>query len=160
MSVFSLTGGYQGEHASQPHTTWNTIITHILGKHVRIHGWHCSNIQTHAHPQTCARTHRTKSKANNVSESLTPFSPLPPLPDLYVILSGNNGNETNLSKKLLRRKPSMSACGVLAGEITENHFHYETSDNQEKEQGGRRESKKERKKDTEHTFSSYNMACL
>lgn len=67
-----------------------------------------------------------------------------------MILNGNNGNETNLSKKLLRRKPSMSACGVLAGEITENHFHYETSDNQAEEQGGRREreKKKERKKNT------------
>lgn len=66
-----------------------------------------------------------------------------------MILNGNNGNETNLSKKLLRRKPSMSACGVLAGEITENHFHYETIDNQEEEQGEkgkRRERKTEKKK--------------
>lgn len=68
-----------------------------------------------------------------------------------MILNGNNGNETNLSKKLLRRKPSMSACGVLAGEITENHFHYETSDNQEEqgEKGEKRErKKKERRKNT------------
>lgn len=103
--------------------------------------------------QIYRRTHRTKSKANNVSDSLTPLSPLPP-PARPVILNGNNGNETNLSKKLLRRKPSMSACGVLAGEITENHFHYETSDNQEEEQGEKGESwdrKKERKgkKDTQ-----------
>lgn len=52
-----LRGGYQGEHASQPHTTWSTIITHILGKHVGIHVWHCSNIQTHALPQTRTHTH-------------------------------------------------------------------------------------------------------
>lgn len=52
-------------------------------------------------------------------------------PARFVILNSNNGNETNLSKKLLRRKPSMSARGVLAGEITENHFHYEMRNNQE-----------------------------
>lgn len=77
----------------------------------------------------------------------------------------DNKNETNLSKKLLRRKPSMSACGVLAGEITENHFHYETRDNQEEEQveeGESRGREEERKKEkhTEHTSSSYNKACL
>lgn len=34
--------------------------------------------------------------------------------------------ETNLSKKLLRRKPSMSACGVLRQEkYIENHFNTE-----------------------------------
>lgn len=82
--------------------------------------------------------------ANNVSESLTPVSPLT-TPAQPMILNGNNRNETNLSKKLLRRKPSMSACGVLAGKITENHFHYETSDNQEEEQGGKEERKRKKR---------------
>lgn len=50
----------------------------------------------------------------------------------------------------------MSACGVLAGEITENHFHYETSDNQVKEQ----EEGRKKEKHIEYTFSSYNKACL
>lgn len=50
----------------------------------------------------------------------------------------------------------MSACGVLAGEITENHFHYETSDNQEDEHNretGRKKGKGKGKKEKhiEHT---------
>lgn len=69
-----------------------------------------------------------------------------------MILNGNNRNETNLSKKLLRRKPSMSACGVLAGKITENHFHYETSDNQEEEQGGERGKKEEKEKEKHRVY--------
>lgn len=128
----SLTGGYQG---------WGMPVSHILhehclGKYVRIHVWHCSNIQTH--------TGQSLTMANNVSESLTPVSPLT-TPAQPMILNGNNRNETNLSKKLLRRKPSMSACGVLAGKITENHFHYETSDNQEEEQGGKEERKRKKR---------------
>lgn len=138
----------------------NTIITHSLGKYVRIHVWHCSNIQTHTHTNMCTHTHRTKSKANNVSESLTPLSPLPP-PAQPMILHGNNWNETNLSKKLLRRKPSMSACGVLAGEITENHFHYETSINQEEEQGEKAENGDRRKeKKTERKTHTAYIFCL
>lgn len=42
----------------------------------------------------------------------------------------------------------MSACGVLAGEITENLYYYETSNNQEKKQQGEQgamKGKKDRK---------------
>lgn len=47
--------------------------------------------------------------------------------------------------------PPCQRVGFLAGEITENHFHYETCDNREAEQveeGERREREKEGKKNT------------
>ena len=63
MCAFSLTGGYQGEHASQPHTYMNTIITHSLGKYVRN-----PRLTVFKYTDTWTHTHRTKSKANNVSK--------------------------------------------------------------------------------------------
>ena len=51
-------------------------------------------------------------------------------------------------KGCYEESPPCQRVEFLAGEITENHFHYETSDNQETEQVGRRERKEGRKKDT------------
>lgn len=71
MCAFSLTGGYQGKHASQPPTTWtqssDTAWVNMLESMLDI-----VQIYRHVCTQTCALTHSTKSKANNVSACYHP----------------------------------------------------------------------------------------
>lgn len=143
----------------------NTIITHSLGKYVRIHVWHCSNIQTHAHTQTCARTYRTKSKANNVSESLTPVSPLPPLPNIWSYMATTEMKLTSV-KSCYEESPPCQRVGFWQEKSQRTIFTMKRvlikKKNKEKREKVGIEGKRNRKKEKhiEHTSSSYNKACL